>query len=446
MQLFKQEVVAVIGPQSTTVAGFVAHMATVAQVPLLSFAVTDPSFSEHQYPYFFRIAHSDAMQMQAIASLIARYGWRDVVIVYVDDDYGNSAVSAFRNAIRLLGFYLVEKMAILPDSDNSTISSILTDLSSRQPRVFVVHLPQNLSLLFFAQAKNQQMMTPGYVWIASDFMISTLTSTAVDSNVFNNLQGLIGIRGYAQKSSELKAFVSKWNNQSALKQKEDDMLIYGLYAYDATRMLAYAIDNYVKTGFNITFRNSTFSSLSAGASSDLTQIKIFEGGSSLSSSILQTRFPGTSGYVQLSPNGDLNRTAFQILNIVGEEFKVVGYWTNETQLSVSPPTNVSDPNFARSQASALPIRWPGDLKGTPRGWTIPRPLKIAVPRITGFDEFLKFSIDNKTNVTTYSGYCIDLFQKTLNYLPYPVPFSFELFGNESGPVYEDMILALAQEV
>jgi ionotropic glutamate receptor len=234
-----------------------------------------------------------------------------------------------------------------------------------------------------------------------------------------------------------------------MKETENSTIVYSLYAYDATRLLAYAIDRYIREGSNITFKNSSFPLLAAGGSSDLAQFKVFEGGPSLSTSILQTHFLGTSGYVQLNSNGDLNRTAFEILNIVDQEFKVVGYWTNETQLSASPPVNVSDASFVKSQSSALPIKWPGDLKEAPRGWVLPkngRTLKIAVPRKIGFEQFLSYSVDNVTNVTTYSGYCIDVFLEALKYVPYTVPYYFELFGNESGPIYDDMIFQLAHKV
>ncbi|MCO5607969.1 hypothetical protein L7F22_062171 [Adiantum nelumboides] len=94
IELLKKEVVAVVGPQSTTVSHFVAHMGGATQVPLVSFAATDPALSEFQYPYFFRVAHTDAMQMQAIASFIGHYGWREVVVLYTDDDFGTNGAAA----------------------------------------------------------------------------------------------------------------------------------------------------------------------------------------------------------------------------------------------------------------------------------------------------------------------------------------------------------------
>ena len=451
MELFKQEVIAVIGPQSTAVSRFVAHMATATQVPLLSFSVTDPAFSEHQYPYFFRIAHSDAMQMQAIASLIAMYKWRSVVIIYIDDDSGSSGAAAISAALEPLDIQVVQKVAVRPDSNRTTIDTVLTDLSEMQTRIFVVHMPQNLSLLFFSEAKYQGMMTSGYVWIASDLMVGTINNATVEARDLSTLQGVVGIRGYYANSSVLRTFNSEWKNQISSEEIANEIPIYGLYAYDATQMLAYAIDNYTKDGFNITFKNSTFPSDAPGSSLDLVELKVFEGGPLLRNSILQTQFAGTSGYIQLDSNHDLIRSEFQIINIVDGESKPIGYWTNTSKLSLSAPDNVTDATVgnANSPGSPWKIMWPGDSYEVPRGWVFPkngRPLRIAVPLKRGFEQFLSYSKSNTTNVTTFRGYCIDVFLEALKYMPYSINYNFELFGNNTEPVYDDMILLLAQKV
>ena len=450
MELLKQQVIGVIGPQSTSVSHFVAHMGAATQVPLLSFACTDPALSEFQYPYFFRIAHSDAVQMQAIASLVRMYKWRSVVIVHIDDDSGSSGAAAISAALDPLDIQVAQKVTVRPDSNRTTIDTVLTDLSEMQTRVFVVHMPQNLSLLFFSEAKYQGMMTNTYVWIASDLMIGTLDFATLESRDLNALQGLVGVRGYYANSSVLKAFTSEWKNQASSGEIVGEIPIYGLYAYDAIQMLAYAIDNYTKDGFNITFKNSTFPSGATGSSLDLVELKVFEGGPLLRNSILQTQFAGTSGYIQLDSNHDLIRSEFQIINIVDGEAKPIGYWTNKTKLSLFAPDNVT--NAGGGNVISEPpwkIMWPGDSYEVPRGWVFPkngRPLRIAVPLKRGFEQFLSYSKSNSTNVTTFSGYCIDVFLEALKYMPYTINYNFELFGNETEPVYNDMIDLLAKKV
>jgi ionotropic glutamate receptor len=292
------------------------------------------------------------------------------------------------------------------------------------------------------------MMTSGFVWIASDLMIGTFSLSMVDVSIMTTLQGVVGIRGYyAQESPEFKAFSYEWNNQTSSK---DAPLIYGLYAYDAVWMLAYAIDSYIKDGYNITFENSTFPALAPGGSIDLARLRAFQGGPSLRNLILQTQFAGTSGYIQLNPRGDLISSAFEIVNIVAGEINVVGYWINGTGISSSPPGNsTSATKSGGSLSSALPILWPGNSKEAPRGWVLPkngRPLYIAVPWKKGFDQFLGWSKSNSTSPVEFRGFVIDVFMEALKYVPYSVPYSFELFGNGTEPVYDDMIELLAKKV
>lgn len=70
MNLLEEEVVAIVGPQTSVVSHFVSHMGTATRVPLVSFSATDPSLSEDQYPYFVRLTHGDNVQMAAIAGTL----------------------------------------------------------------------------------------------------------------------------------------------------------------------------------------------------------------------------------------------------------------------------------------------------------------------------------------------------------------------------------------
>lgn len=454
MELFKKEVVAIVGPQSTAVSHFVAHMGVATQVPLVSFAATDPALSEFQYPYFFRIAHTDAVQMQAIASFIGHYGWREVVALYTDDDFGTNGAAALSDALEPVGARLVQKAPLIPGINKTSIGSILTELAAMQTRVFVVHMPQNLSLMLFSEAKYLGMMTAGYVWIVSDSVAGTLGSTEIDATVLNTLQGVVGMRGYyPQDSPQMQSFLPEWRNLSTEGNGPIYLNLYGLYAYDAVWMIAYALNSYLKDGLDFTFKGPIFSPNDAGGASELAQLSVLQGGSSLRTHILQTKFAGTSGFIQVDSKGDLIRSSFEIINFVGEQLRVVGYWTNETQLSASPPYTVTDatlnsPRSVDSQAGLIQVVWPGNSSETPRGWVLPkngRPLKIAVPKKAGFKQFVGWS-GNSSNSTSFHGFCVDVFQNALKYLPYSVPYIFVLYGEDSTPTYDDMIDQLANKV
>eukprot|EP00250_Pteridium_aquilinum_P022457 c25385_g1_i3 orf=150-836(+) len=130
LELMQREVVVVVGPQSSVVAHFVGHIGKADHVPILSFGATDPSLSEQQYPYFFRVAHSDAMQMEAVAALIAKFGWKMVVAIYTDDDYGANGASALSRSLQERGSKLVDWSTISSETSAAEIRAELTRLDN----------------------------------------------------------------------------------------------------------------------------------------------------------------------------------------------------------------------------------------------------------------------------------------------------------------------------
>ncbi|GLT29985.1 hypothetical protein SLA2020_234930 [Shorea laevis] len=70
-------------------------------------------------------------------------------------------------------------------------------------------------------------------------------------------------------------------------------------------------------------------------------------------------------------------------------------------------------------------------------------VKIEVPVVTGFSEFVKISPGTHPNSTIIStGYCIDVFNAIMEASPYAVPFDFYAFekaDQEMAGMYKDLI-------
>ena len=84
----KEKVHAIIGPQSSTQAKFVANLGEKAHVPILSFSATSPLLTTNHKQFFIQTTQDDSTQVKAIAALIQAYGWREVIPIYEDTDYG----------------------------------------------------------------------------------------------------------------------------------------------------------------------------------------------------------------------------------------------------------------------------------------------------------------------------------------------------------------------
>ncbi|KAJ6723689.1 IONOTROPIC GLUTAMATE RECEPTOR [Salix koriyanagi] len=94
-QLVEEEVVAIIGPQSSGIAHMISAIANGLQVPLISYAATDPTLSALQFPFFIRTTQSDSYQMAVMADLVDFFRWREVIAIVVDDEYGRNGDRSF---------------------------------------------------------------------------------------------------------------------------------------------------------------------------------------------------------------------------------------------------------------------------------------------------------------------------------------------------------------
>ncbi|KAH9328298.1 hypothetical protein KI387_000406, partial [Taxus chinensis] len=444
LELSKKDVVAIIGPQSSVLSHVVSHIANGLNVPLLSFGATDPSLSSLQYPYFLRLTHSDFSQMTAIATIIGYFNWKEVVAVYVDDDYGRNGITALGDALGNTA-NIVHKYVIPPTITRNDLGSNLTDLALMTTRVFVVHLNPDVGLELFAEVHQRGMLSNGYVWIATDWLSSALDSLAPNSDTMKSLEGVITVRRHIQNSTQLHDFSVRWNNLQKAGTVHAGLNVFGLYAYDTVWAVAHAIDTFLKRGGNISFTDFPQLSNASGSESELAELKVFRGGQQLQTILLQTNIIGLTGPVQLDKRGELLGSTFEIINIARTGFSKVSYWSNISGLSVIPPESrvVSSHNKSSLNKKVNDPIWPGDRKRVPRGWTIPnngRQFKIAVPWKKGeFEKLVKVEGSNVAN-----GYCIDVFATAVTLLPYQVPYEFVPYGSdESPPIYEDLVKQVA---
>ncbi|CAL5336466.1 unnamed protein product [Camellia sinensis] len=169
----ENDVVAVNGPQSSGIAQVISHVINELHVPLMSFAATDPTLSALQFPYFLRTTHSDYFQMYAVADLIEFYGWREVVTIFVDNDYR-------RNEISVLGEKRAEisyKAAFTPRASTNDINDLLVRVNMMESRVYVVHVNPDSGLTIFSVANEGGNISFSYDPRLHDINGSTLHLT-----------------------------------------------------------------------------------------------------------------------------------------------------------------------------------------------------------------------------------------------------------------------------
>ncbi|KAL2512773.1 Glutamate receptor 3.3 [Abeliophyllum distichum] len=150
LRFMETDVIAIIGPQSSVVAHSILHVANELQTPFLSFAATDPSLSSLQFPYFIRTTQSDLHQMTAIAEFVDYYGWKEVIVIFLDDDYGRNGLSALDDALAARRCRVSYKEGITPgDASRSGIMDILVKIAMMESRVIVLHAYPAAGLMVF---------------------------------------------------------------------------------------------------------------------------------------------------------------------------------------------------------------------------------------------------------------------------------------------------------
>ncbi|XP_056686288.1 glutamate receptor 3.3 isoform X1 [Spinacia oleracea] len=446
MQLMEAEVLAIIGPQSSVVAHMAKLIASELQIPLLSFAATDPTLTPLNSPFFVRTTICDYYQMAAISEMVDYYGWREVVAVFDDDDYGRNGVAALDDALADKLGRISYKAAIPPSTNvsRSDIMDIFVKIAMLESRVIILHVNPHSGRLIFNVASYLGMIGNGYVWISTDWLSSLIDSySPLPSGIMSSIQGFLILRPHTPDSSRKRAFISRWKNMDI---DSLGLNAFALYAYDSVSMLAHAIDAFLNQGGNISFSSDPRMNSLNRSDQYLQGMRIFDGGQALLSNILQSNLTGLTGPLKFNEDRSLVDPAYEIINVIGTGYRQIGYWSSYSGLSTISPESLYSrpPNRSSANQHLYPVFWPDGSTTVPRGWVFPNSgtqLKIGVPLRVSFKEFVSRVPGSRDS---FKGFCIDVFQAAVNLLSYPVPYEFVAFGDGyKNPNYTDLVNMIA---
>ncbi|GLU01189.1 hypothetical protein SLE2022_185110 [Rubroshorea leprosula] len=433
-----KQVQAIIGTENSAQANFVIDLGNKAQVPIISFSATSPSLTSIRSPYFFRATQNASSQVKAISAVIDAFGWREVVLIYVDNEFGEGVIPYLTDALEEVNTRVPYRSVISQKATDEEIEEELNKLMTMQTRVFIVHMTPELGSHVFDKANERGMMGEGYVWIITTGM--TNVWSLVNRLDMDSMQGVLGVRTYIPKSKALDSFQLRWKRkflQDNPSYVNADLDIFGLWAYDATFALAMAVEKLGTTNFNFDVSN-------ANARTDLESFGVSQNGPKLIQLLSSTRFRGLSGEFGFI-NGQLDSSVFQIINVNGNGERGVGFWTPKYGVVKKLDfRNVT--GYSTSKSNLGTIIWPGDSQVDPKGLGIPmyrKRLKIAVPPKNGFREFVSVPAGTIPNSTvTPTGYCIDVFNAVMKAMPYKVSYDFYAFekpDSEMAGDYNDLI-------
>ncbi|KAL0323998.1 UNVERIFIED_CONTAM: Glutamate receptor 2.7 [Sesamum calycinum] len=148
------EVQAILGPLTSVQANFMINLGDKAQVPVITFSATSPSLASLRSPYFVRATVNDSSQVKAISAVIQAFGWREVVPIYVDNEFGEGIIPFLTYALEQVNAGVPYRSAVPSLATDDQIVAELYKLMTMQTRVFVVHMLANLGSRLFKKAKS----------------------------------------------------------------------------------------------------------------------------------------------------------------------------------------------------------------------------------------------------------------------------------------------------
>ncbi|KAL5699840.1 hypothetical protein ACHQM5_030682 [Ranunculus cassubicifolius] len=433
------QVQAILGPQSSSEAKFVVEIGNKAQVPIISFTATSPSLSFGKTPYFIRATLNDFTQVKAIAALVQAFGWREIVPIYEDTDYGEDMIPYLTDAIQNISACAPYRSVLSLTFTDDQIRVKLLELMTMQTRVFVVHMRPSLASRLFSIAEQVGMMNKGYAWIITDGLTDILDS--MDVSLVSVMQGVLGLKPHVPNSEKLDTFKRRWKRRFLTDNPNADkaeMSAVGLWAYDSVWALATAAEKAITASPEFERANN------GKKSTDLKALGTSQNGPKLLRSLLQTNFTGLSGKFWLK-DGQLQPPPFKIVNVKGKGGTEIGFWSPTFGISRKLPLTGSKSTYTVTKDNLGPIIWPGESVVVPKGWELPtsgKKLKIGVPVKDGFKEFVEVKKNNRGNAPEVTGFCIDVFKAVIGLMPYSVPYEFVPFENNDGQrggSYNDLI-------
>lgn len=287
------QVKAIIGGATsaeTKVSQLVSRINNVPQV--IALAISTTFSNKNEYPFLARVIPNDFIQAAAIADLIKINGWKQFMLVYSDDEYGNNGLENIHNAVRDLNVTVYSTQIKTGTQDFSgTIETIKRNMEINRVRVFVLYFLITESNYFLPQMRTAGLMGPSkYVYIYS----YTLTAYYIGYNITANpwANGAIGLMprlGYGDKY--FKEYLPKYNAMRDANNTFVRSLDANWYYFDTVLTIATALKDVLSAGFTLNTMNGT----------------------NLMDAIKKVSLTGVTGNISLDSNLD-RRGEFQWLN------------------------------------------------------------------------------------------------------------------------------------
>ncbi|SFT37468.1 branched-chain amino acid transport system substrate-binding protein [Halomonas saccharevitans] len=287
-----EQVTAIVGALCTGATIAAANNAAVpGGVTMVSPASTAPAVTDlDDNDLVFRTVPSDAFQGEMLAKLLISKDIEEVVVTYVNNDYGRGLSEAFSAAFEAAGGTVVENLA--HEDNRADYRSELGILSS-------TGVP-NLVVLAYADTSGQTVVRQAYEsgmftqYIGADGMVGDSLVEAIGADV---LDGMIATRPGSPELPGTEMFQAQ-----AEEAGIDPSAVFAAQAYDAAFLVALAIEQHgsaEREGLNEALRSV------ASAPGEVVLPGEWEKAVELIAAGTEINYEGASGTHEFDANGDV---------------------------------------------------------------------------------------------------------------------------------------------
>ncbi|KAJ0792401.1 putative periplasmic binding protein-like I [Helianthus annuus] len=343
---------------------------------MISASANTPSI---QYPFLYQIKEDESVMSKSITALVDSFGWREVVYLYDDIERGREILSYFLESFQDKSIRVSQGSEVPDLSTDDQITKELQKIRISHTRVIVLHMSSLLAYRVILIAKGLGMVNENYAWIVAYKTIDIMQP--VENEVIASYQGVIGLRSYIPASGKLLNLTTRWYNECYKKSPclgSREVSVLAVWVYDTIWALAESVQ---RLGLQFSFV--------------VTQIDLM-----LPFELSKTRFKGVSGDFQLN-DGKLVSNGFKVVNVIG--------------------------NGERGGSTTTQTRRMLQTTGGKK-------LKVGVLTRRKFTYFIDAFYDIQKNVTTATGFSVDVFDACISALQY----EYELIPFANG-TYDDLI-------
>ncbi|GJV11036.1 ionotropic glutamate receptor, metazoa, periplasmic binding protein-like protein I [Tanacetum coccineum] len=322
------------------------------------------------------IKEDESILAKSIAALVESYKWRDAILLYEDNERGREVLSYFLESFQDESIRISQRIVVPFLATDDQIIKEMQKVITSPTAVIILHMSSSLASRVFLTAKKLGMVGEEYAWIITYKTIDILQSE--NDEVIESLQGVIGLRSYIPASNKLLNLATKWYNEFYLKHltlASREISVLAIWAYDTIWALAESVQ---KLGVQFSFV--------------VPKIDLM-----LLNEVSKARIKGVSGDFHFI-NGKLVSNGFKIVNVIGNGGSTL------------------TPNRRKLQTAS------------------DRVLRVGVLTRRKFMYFIDAQLMN--NVTTATGFSVDVFNTCIHALPYEVPYELIPFAKGT---YDDLI-------